>query len=48
MRHNEDELNEQLARLLPWPVKGGSFDDPHTKAFLLLQAHCGHVALPIR
>jgi hypothetical protein len=48
VRHNEDELNEQLARLLPWRVRDGSYDDPHTKAFLLLQAHCCHVALPIR
>ncbi|TGZ63845.1 hypothetical protein CRM22_006690 [Opisthorchis felineus] len=38
VRHNEDEMNRQLAGVLPLkPI--GSFECPHTKAHLLLQAH---------
>ncbi|KAA0166650.1 hypothetical protein FNF27_07480 [Cafeteria roenbergensis] len=46
VRHNEELLNEQLAELLPW-APGGPLDDPHVKAFLLLQAHMARVPLPI-
>ena len=47
VRHNEDHLNGQLATLLPWKVPVNLLDDSHAKAFLLLQAHFGHVPLPI-
>lgn len=48
VRHNEDELNAGLSTLLPWPVHPpGSFESPHTKAFLLLQARMARVPLPI-
>ena len=53
VRHSEDELNEHLARDLPWPVAiaaDGSppdFGSPHAKAFLLLQARMTHAPLPI-
>ena len=47
VRHNEDVLNGQLAQSVPWSVDSNSLDSPHTKAFLLLQAHLAHVPLPI-
>ena len=33
------KLNGQLAQSVPWSVDSNSLDSPHTKAFLLLQAH---------
>merc|ERR1711871_153263 len=47
VRHNEDQLNEQLARIVPWPVDELALDDAHTKAYLLIQAHLTRAALPI-
>ncbi|OEH75857.1 u5 small nuclear ribonucleoprotein helicase isoform 1 [Cyclospora cayetanensis] len=38
LRHNEEIHNAELARECPLPVRGDSFDSPHTKTFLLLQA----------
>ncbi|KAK2067739.1 hypothetical protein P8C59_001452 [Phyllachora maydis] len=49
VRHNEDLINAELSRGLPFP--GSSFGlpmwDAHVKAFLLLQAHMARVSLPI-
>lgn len=49
VRHNEDLINDELSRNLPFP--GTSFGlpmwDPHVKAFLLLQAYFSRVDLPI-
>ncbi|ORY63213.1 Sec63 Brl domain-containing protein [Pseudomassariella vexata] len=49
VRHNEDLINEELSRNLPF--SGNSFGlpmwDPHVKAFLLLQAHMARIDLPI-
>ena len=39
VRHNEDELNAELAKECMIPVHQSSYDSPHTKANLLLQAH---------
>jgi activating signal cointegrator complex subunit 3 len=49
VRHNEDGLNGDLAAQLPWRLMNQSqpLDSPHTKAFLLLQAHCCRAPLPI-
>ncbi len=47
VRHNEDELNRDMAADLPWPTAHMPMESPHTKAFLLLQAHFGRSALPI-
>ena len=48
MRHNEDSMNRSLAELLPLPVSPpDSYDSPHTKTHLLLQAHFSHAPLPI-
>lgn len=46
VRHNEDQLNSQLAQQLPLPVNPNSFDSAHTKTHLLLQAHFSHAQLP--
>lgn len=46
MRHNEDQLNSQLAQQLPLQVQPHSYDSAHTKAHLLLQAHFSHAQLP--
>ncbi|XP_067094233.1 activating signal cointegrator 1 complex subunit 3 [Osmerus mordax] len=46
VRHNEDQLNSELAQRLPLQVKPHSYDSAHTKTHLLLQAHCSHATLP--
>ncbi|XP_076004539.1 activating signal cointegrator 1 complex subunit 3 [Genypterus blacodes] len=46
VRHNEDQLNSQLAQHLPLQVNPHSYDSAHTKAHLLLQAHFTHAPLP--
>ncbi|CAN9514188.1 unnamed protein product [Ophioblennius macclurei] len=46
VRHNEDQLNSQLAQQLPLQVNPHSYDSAHTKAHLLLQAHFSHASLP--
>lgn len=47
VRHNEDLLNEELAGQVPLEVDDLSYDDPHTKTHLLLQAYFSHLDLPI-
>lgn len=46
VRHNEELLNEELAKLCRYSVDQYSYDSPHTKAFLLLQAHFSRLPLP--
>lgn len=46
VRHNEDQLNSELAKRLPLEVSPHSFDSAHTKAHLLLQAHFCRASLP--
>lgn len=46
VRHNEDQLNSQLALQLPLQVNPHSYDSAHTKTHLLLQAHFSHAQLP--
>lgn len=47
VRHNEDTLNEELAKLVPYPVDMTNLDSPFTKTHLLLQAHFSRIPLPI-
>jgi antiviral helicase SLH1 len=49
VRHNEDLINAELSRNLPFPGTAFSLPmwDPHVKAFLLLQAHMARIPLPI-
>ncbi|KAH9528174.1 activating signal cointegrator 1 complex subunit [Dermatophagoides farinae] len=47
VRHNEELLNAQLAKICPFKMDRRSMDSPHTKANLLLQAHCSRSPLPI-
>jgi len=47
VRHNEEHVNAAMADGLPWAVDGRSFESPHTKANLLLQAHFSRTALPM-
>lgn len=47
VRHNEELLNADLAAELPWSTDSAEMDSPHTKAFLLLQAHVYRKKLPI-
>ncbi|XP_036144237.1 activating signal cointegrator 1 complex subunit 3 isoform X2 [Monomorium pharaonis] len=44
VRHNEELLNEELAKLCRYSVN--QYDSPHTKTFLLLQAHFSRLSLP--
>ncbi|KAK3734227.1 hypothetical protein QZH41_012947, partial [Actinostola sp. cb2023] len=46
VRHNEDAINKDLSEQLPLEVPPHSYDDPHTKANLLFQAHFSRVPLP--
>ncbi|XP_022081843.1 activating signal cointegrator 1 complex subunit 3-like [Acanthaster planci] len=46
VRHNEDGINSDLAKKLPLEVNPHSFDSPHTKTHLLLQAHYERQPLP--
>jgi activating signal cointegrator complex subunit 3 len=46
VRHNEDHLNEDLSNDLPLKVNSRTFDNPHTKCNLLLQAHFTRIPLP--
>ncbi|KAI0228850.1 Activating signal cointegrator 1 complex subunit 3 [Lamellibrachia satsuma] len=46
VRHNEDHVNSELAKLLPLPVDSHSYDSSNTKAHLLLQAHFSQQQLP--
>ncbi|XP_057196381.1 activating signal cointegrator 1 complex subunit 3 isoform X2 [Triplophysa rosa] len=46
VRHNEDQLNSELARQLPLQVNPHSYDSAHTKTHLLLQAHFSRAQLP--
>jgi len=36
VRHNEDNMNENLAKLVPYDVDKRTFDSPNTKTNLLL------------
>eukprot|EP00741_Cyanophora_paradoxa_P020260 tig00021238_g19554.t1 len=47
VRHNEDALNLQLAKAVPWGIDPRRADSPHVKACLLLQAHFARAALPV-
>ncbi|KAM9488100.1 activating signal cointegrator 1 complex subunit 3 [Clarias gariepinus] len=46
VRHNEDQLNSELAQRLPLQVNPHSYDSAHTKTNLLLQAHFSRAQLP--
>ncbi|XP_074644659.1 activating signal cointegrator 1 complex subunit 3-like [Tubulanus polymorphus] len=46
VRHNEDQINSELAAKLPLPAPPNSFDNSNTKTFLLFQAHFGRIQLP--
>ncbi|OAD58452.1 Activating signal cointegrator 1 complex subunit 3 [Eufriesea mexicana] len=46
VRHNEELLNEELSKMCRYQVDNYSYNSPHTKAFLLLQAHFSRLSLP--
>lgn len=46
VRHNEDQVNSELAVKLPLPVDPHTYDSSNTKTHLLLQAHFSRVPLP--
>ncbi|KAL0275814.1 UNVERIFIED_CONTAM: hypothetical protein PYX00_003552 [Menopon gallinae] len=46
VRHNEELLNADLAKLCPLPVNQYSLDSPNTKAQLLFQAHFSRLPMP--
>lgn len=46
VRHNEDELNAELAKKVTW-APSSAMDSPHTKSNLLIQSHLSHLELPI-
>ena len=47
VRHNEDQVNAELAKALPVDVGSMTMDSSHTKAHLLLQAHFSRQQLPM-
>lgn len=46
VRHNEELLNEDLAKMCRFQVDQYTYDSPNTKAYLLLQAHFSRLPLP--
>ena len=46
VRHNEDQLNTELAKMCPIQVNQFTMDSPNTKAHLLLQSHFSRNQLP--
>ncbi|XP_055607496.1 activating signal cointegrator 1 complex subunit 3 [Uranotaenia lowii] len=46
VRHHEDVYNTDLAKLCRLKIDPLSVDNPHTKVFLLMQAHLSRVPLP--
>lgn len=46
VRHNEELLNEELAKLCRYSVDPNTYDSPRTKAFLLLQLHFSRLPPP--
>ncbi len=47
VRHNEEDLNEALAKICPYEVNQLHLDSPHVKTNLLLQAYLSKLPLPI-
>jgi len=47
VRHNEEHVNLQMSKELPWRLDERTMDSPHTKANLLLQAHFARTPLPM-
>lgn len=47
VRHNEEDLNETLAKICPYEVNHLHLDSPHVKTNLLLQAYFSKLPLPI-
>lgn len=47
VRHNEDKVNAELAKIVPWQVDAATLDDPHTKANLLFQMYFEKAELPM-
>ena len=48
MRHNEDNMNEALAKTCPLKSDPRKFDQAQEKTFLLFQAHLFRLPVPIR
>lgn len=46
VRHNEEKYNEELAKMCRLKCDPLTYDNPHTKVFLLMQAHFSHLPLP--
>jgi len=46
VRHNEDNINTELAKQCPLKVNPYTMDSPHTKTSLLLQSHFSRLTLP--
>ncbi|CAH1400990.1 unnamed protein product [Nezara viridula] len=46
VRHNEENLNGELAKQCPWPVDPLQLDSAHIKTYLLLQSHFSRLELP--
>ncbi|XP_071112657.1 activating signal cointegrator 1 complex subunit 3-like [Haliotis cracherodii] len=46
VRHNEDQINSDLAQKVPLAVNPHSYDSAHTKTHILLQAHFSQMQLP--
>lgn len=46
VRHNEELINGDLAKMCPIPVDSSTLDSPHTKAHLLFQGHFSRLQLP--
>jgi len=48
MRHQDDNYNEALAKICPYPAQDRNYESPHLKTFLLFQMYFGRLPPPIR
>lgn len=48
VRHNEDNLNEQLGRICPYKPDFKLMNSPNEKTFILLQSHLFSLPVPIK
>lgn len=48
VRHNEDIVNEEISKLLPWPIyPNENYGEGNIKAYLLFQAHFVDLKFPV-
>jgi activating signal cointegrator complex subunit 3 len=47
VRHNEEQINQEMQSFLPLRLPSGNWESPHTKTHLLYQAHFSRMEVPM-